>query len=358
MSRFGDPVNVAMLPDETPRGMEWIAQKNLASAQVLARAFGGRVVWHTVGSKENTIGFGMYPMTTIEASENGYTEHGYYYGGVVEDMRHADKGILHELAPVSQEAPQWYRPDVAAACPDAVMPGYTAFSAEGAQKAMELLQEWYGPRVRLKPSDAERGEHQSVVHNRDELLRQLGQLPDLAGVGVVLEPHLSELVRLPVTFLHLAGQAFSWLGQQHVEYWDTREVYRGITIVCVKGDASKLGNAIDDKSRQLAIRQAAAVHRSYGLLGATISRGTYDVLQGITDNGTWLSGITDPSLRPAASTPAEVRAIAELMPAHDSAAITVDMVHHYGHNRPLPKDDSVFVDTSRVTITTVVRGGV
>lgn len=157
-------------------------------------------------------------------------------------------------------------------------------------------------------------------------------------------------------YVRIGGEAYSWYGTT----WDTERdgvtKFGGNEITVVKGGLERLAQFSDTPETHLAVTQTADVIGAYQTINATIARATFDVIQGRAHNGEFLSGVTDPSIRPSASSPAEIRAI-ELFERDfpDADAITTRVIYDYGHflredhftDRQLftrSKKTSIFVD--------------
>lgn len=72
-------------------------------------------------------------------------------------------------------------------------------------------------------------------------------------------------------------------------------------------------------------------------------------------SGLFLSGVADPSLRPSASSPAEIRAI-EAFTEHPHASVVTSRVDYdYAKSRPLDNGQELFVDHTRMNIFVEVK---
>lgn len=123
------------------------------------------------------------------AKEKGIEGVGNLYGGVVRHHAHADKAILH-ITPTQRsdaEIPSWYSQEFSYSVQDAVLPGYTAFTAEDVMTGYDLMQH-DGFAVRLKDPANTGGLGQHLVNGYSDLHEALVPYRHkLHKTGIVLE---------------------------------------------------------------------------------------------------------------------------------------------------------------------------
>ncbi len=235
-----------------------------------------------------------------------------FFGGVVPHAFVATKAISHGLVDERASAPPGWNPAFARMVGDAVLPGWTAFTAGDARTAAErLLAD--GP-ARLKCVRATGGHGQTVVPDLATLERCLAEIDPqaLQEDGVVLERNLADVRTLSVGQVHVAGLVATYHGTQRLTRDHTgAEVYGGSDLTVVRGDFQAL-LALDLSSEvRIAVEQAllydsAAMACFPGLLASRIN---YDVAQGLRPDGSWCSGVLEQSWRAGGATGAEIAAL-------------------------------------------------
>ncbi len=285
------------------------------------------------------------------AYEKGITGEGDVYGGIVRDLAHADKAILHELPEQRSSHPLWYSRAFAKSVGGVVLPGFTSFSVKDATRAFDVMQD-RGLAARFKDPSSTGGIGQFLVRSRDELEEALTPYKDkIPEVGAVLEADLEDHQTVTVGYVDMNGHPYSWYGRPYDVQHNGMTRFGGNELTVVRGAIKNLMRFATDPRDHLAIRQAAHVFDAYSLLGATITRATLDAVQGTGSNGEFLSGITDPSLRPSASSAAEIRAVEAFIANPDAEVVKTRLTYDY--NKTIPTDGSageLFVGHDRMNI--------
>lgn len=234
------------------------------------------------------------------------------FGGVVPHAFVATKSITHPLLHADATAPPGWSGDFARRVADAVLPGYTVFSAGEAREAgRRLLAE--GP-LRIKPVRATGGRGQSLVLDTAELERQLSGLDEaeVAEFGLVLEANLTQVETFSVGQVQVGDLQATYYGTQRLTR-DNRgeEVYGGSDLVVASGDFGDLLALGLEPSVRLAVEQA----RSYDAAardcfhGFFASRRNYDIARGLDSRGRTRSGVLEQSWRIGGASSAEVAAL-------------------------------------------------
>lgn len=285
------------------------------------------------------------------AHEKGITGDGDVYGGIVKALEHADKAILHELPTTGASHPLWYSRTFAKGVGEVVLPGFTSFSVEDTMQAFASMQDM-GLTARFKDPSSTGGMGQFLVRSRNELEKAITPYKDkIPEVGAVLEANLQNHETVTIGYVDMNGQSYSWYGRPYDVQHNDMTRFGGNELTVAQGDIRNLMQYATNPSDRLAISQAGRVFDAYSLLGSTIIRATLDAVQGIGSNGEFLSGITDPSLRPSASSAAEIRAV-EAFIANPSAEVVKTRLT-YDYDKTMPTDGSVgelFVGHSRMNI--------
>jgi Protein of unknown function (DUF3182) len=273
------------------------------------------------------------PMAAIHeplARKVGISALGGAYGGIVKELQHADKAVLHQLPHASMQSPGWYSRRFATEVKDTVLPGFTTFSAEDTRVAFNRMQgEGYSVRFKDPAGTGEKGQY--LVKTRDELEQVMLRHGDgFTEAGAILEANLNNAETITVGYVDIEGDQYSWYGSPYdVEFSGTKR-FGGNDITVVRGGLSALRDYCKDVRNKTAVEQSKVVFDAYHAhLGSLIMRATFDAVQGIDNNGQFISGITDPSLRPSASSAAEIRAIEAFRDYPDAKAVKTRIVYDY-----------------------------
>ena len=245
-----------------------------------------------------------------EASDLGITSANTIYGGVVPYPFVKTKAITHDLVSPTAIKPRGWSYLFAHMARDAVLPGYSVFSAHDARLAGKRLL----PRgaVRLKEPLRDGGYGQTVITTLDELDAFLENFSPrkLEAHGLVLETNLSPLVTRSVGHVTICGEMITYHGTQRtVTNNNGQSVYGGSHLVCVRGGWDALESLQLDAAAHLAVVQARSYDRAAGSYpGFFASRQNYDVGQGIDGQGRWRSGVFEASWRSGGASTAELAA--------------------------------------------------
>jgi hypothetical protein len=277
----------------------------------------------------------------------GVTSERDLFGGVVPHALVGTKSITHPLVDEHAFVPRGWSAQFACEVEDAVLPGYSAFRAEDAQRAGERLLE-HGA-VRVKPALAVGGRGQTVVGNPNELRAAVAAMApaELATHGVVLEQNLSDVTTYSV------GQVV--VDDLIATYWGTQalttdnngaEVYGGSELIVARGDFDALLELdVSDDARR-GVEQArvydAAANRCFP--GFFASRRNYDTVHGRDDAGRRCSGVLEQSWRIGGASSAEIGALALFEADRRVIAARARTVELYGGKRIVPPDAVVYFD--------------
>ena len=260
--------------------------------------------------------FYLVPSDTIVGTERaqalGIRGRDDFFGGVVPHAFVSTKAITHPLVAADAAAPTGWNPAFARMVGDAVLPGFTAFSADDARTAARrLLAD--GP-ARLKRVRATGGAGQTVLRDLQAFEHCLATLgaAELREDGVVLERNLASVETLSVGQVHVAGMVISYHGTQRLTHNRRgEEVYAGSDLTVVRGDFQALLAQPLAREVRIAVEQAllydSAATACYP--GFFASRINYDVAQGHTADGQWCSGVLEQSWRAGGATGAEIAAL-------------------------------------------------
>jgi hypothetical protein len=320
-----------------------------AVAKRIAAHLGGKMLEATEVSGE------VYyvPFAAVHADlaiDRGIKGLGSLYGGIVREHQHADKAILHTLPSMDADHPSWYSRAFAEAVRDVVLPGYTAFTQEDLACGFDLMRA-DGLSVRLKDPANTGGLGQYTIGSRNDLASVMS---DYAGkiskTGMVLEADLHGPVTITIGYVNIKGETYTWHGRPYDVKHDGMTRFGGNELLVVRGGLDVLYAHSTDPHDRLAIAQVKRTLKAYSLLGAHISRATLDVVQGTSCEGEFLSGVTDPSLRPSASSAAEIRAIEALTANPKATVATARLKYDYEKSSARTPEQELFVDHSRMNI--------
>lgn len=271
-----------------------------------------------------------------------------FYGGVVPHDFVASKAITHALLDGARApAPAGWAAQMGARVRDAVLAGYTVFSAGDALLAGTLLLR-NGP-VRVKPVQATAGRGQVKVGDEAELrdaLRAQNE-NETAQFGLVLEEHLEAIVTYSVGTVRLPGMAASYVGtQQLTRDNDGNPVYGGSDILFVRGGFDALAASHWPAALRHAIELArcydAAVQDCYP--GFFASRRNYDVAQGLGPAGDCRSGVLEQSWRAGGASMAEACALEAFCRDPGLTRVRARTTESYGGNDSRPPEATIVYD--------------
>ena len=163
------------------------------------------------------------------------------FGGVVPHPFVATKAISHPLIHPDARAPAGWSPEFGSRVQDAVLSGYTVFTAEDAKLACSRLLE-QGP-ARIKAVRAKGGHGQTVVSDMAELEAALGGIDpaELADHGLVLEENLTDVTTHSVGQIRVGDLIATYYGTQRLTPDNNgMQVYGGTDLVAVQGGFDRL----------------------------------------------------------------------------------------------------------------------
>lgn len=236
-----------------------------------------------------------------------------FLGGLVPHPFVASKVTVHPALDTSSAVPEGWSHRLAEQISEVVLPGFSVFSREDAERAVGLLLR-VGP-VRLKPAWARGGDGQCVVQDVESATRFLSGLDSskLQRHGIVVEQHLQQADTYSVGQVECAGVTASYVGRQRqVRNHAGELVYGGSDLMVLRGDLTDLEDAVQAPALALAIRQARTFDKAVGdaYPGFLASRRNYDLIDGVAANGQRVSGVLEQSWRVGGATPAEIAALA------------------------------------------------
>jgi hypothetical protein len=282
----------------------------------------------------------------LEAAEElGIHSDGDLFGGVVPHPFVATKAITHPLVRPGARAPSGWSNAFGEEVREAVLAGFTAFSAEDARQAgLTLLTQ--GP-VRIKAVRATGGRGQVVVHDADDLDRTLRAVDqaELAEHGLVLEEDLAEVTTFSVGQMRVADLVASYYGTQRLTPDNAGAmVYGGSDLIVVRGNFDALAAQDLPEDVQLAISQArvydaAATRHFPGLLA---SRRNYDIARGRNSQGEWRSGVLEQSWRIGGASSAEIAALQAFRADPELTMVRAASVEVYGGAATPPPHATVY----------------
>jgi hypothetical protein len=250
--------------------------------------------------------------TLAEAQRLGIGRPDQLFGGVVPQPFVATKVISHPLVAAFAAAPPGWSAAYGTRVRDAVLPGYSVFSADDARIAAERLFQEGG--VRLKDPAGVGGVGQWVIESLDDLDGHLAEFgaENLSRHGLVLERNLGEVATLSVGQVTVGRHVAAYYGTQSLtRNHHGHEVYGGSQLHVSRGGFEELLKARLEPDIRTAVEQALAFHRAAFdcFPGFFASRCNYDVAQGVDARGHRLSGVLEQSWRIGGASGAEAAAL-------------------------------------------------
>lgn len=267
------------------------------------------------------------------------------FGGVVPQAFIATKTITHALFDEQAAAPQGWSADFARRTQEVVLPGYSAFSRQDAQRAgMQLLQQGA---VRLKQPEGIGGLGQTVAHSVAELEAQLEAIGSgqLAQEGIVLELNLSAIETFSVGQVRIGDMVATYCGTQDLTPNNQGiVVYGGSRLMIVRGGFDALLRLELPEAMKTAVSQARAYHgaalTSYP--GMFASRCNYDVARGEDGQGRVYSGVLEQSWRIGGASGAEIAALEAFQADAALNAVAASTTEIYGRAPRIPAGAQVY----------------
>ncbi|MET0290682.1 MAG: DUF3182 family protein [Pseudoxanthomonas sp.] len=287
------------------------------------------------------------PMETLlqdQAAEAGITTEDRLFGGVVPFPFVATKLISHGLWPDGEGgAPDGWVPTLGAALGDAVLPGYSVFTAADLRAAVTALLK-SGP-VRCKIAAARGGNDQAVIIGDAELQAWMqGLSVDDIVRGVVVECDLHPADTFSVGCVRVRGHAVAYFGtQRNVRTAHGKTVYGGSQLRVVRGGLDALAtlqlpNGADEAIAHVQ-RYEAAIEHAYPAMFA--SRRNYDLVRGRDGEGRIRCGVLEQSWRFGGASMAEMLAMESF--AADPSLRSVDAWTYETYEpEPIPEHAVVY----------------
>lgn len=278
-------------------------------------------------------------LTVTEARRLGIRGSGDLFGGVVPEPFVATKLIAHPLPDGARRAPAGWQPSFPAAVAGAVLPGYSAFSLDDAQRGGErLLAEGT---VRIKDPTGVGGVGQWVVSSGSELQARLAEIgaARVQAHGIVLERNLSRVVTHSVGQVQVGPLMASYHGTQSLVHNNRgAEVYGGSALRLVRGGFDVLLRQPLADDVRTAVEKALVFHQAATASFAAYfaSRCNYDVVQGLEDGGRHRSGVLEQSWRIGGASGAEVAALQALQQDDALQAVSASTHEAYGDAAGVP----------------------
>lgn len=273
-----------------------------------------------------------------EAQDLGIHSARQLYGAVVPYPFVKTKAITHCLVNRHAARPRGWSFAFANVVQDAVLPGYTAFSANDAKLAAKRLLA-LGP-VRLKEPLGDGGHGQTVIRSISELEACLENSPaeNLPSHGLVLEANLRRVITRSVGCTLIGNRSIAYHGtQRSVTNNHGLLVYGGSHLICVRGGWSALENLPKEPEASLAVNQARIYDRNATKYrGFLASRRNYDIGQGTDGRGQWRSGVLEASWRSGGASTAELAALTAFADDPSLQVVQTTSVKHYGTSRKIP----------------------
>jgi hypothetical protein len=271
-------------------------------------------------------------LTVPEAKELGIRGEEDLFGGVVPYPFVANKSIVHPLFAPEARRPRGWAETFPERVREVVLPGFTAFAREDAERAAQALLE-NGP-VRIKCCDGIGGKGQMVVERRDMLPSALAAIDGeaLAQCGVVVEPNLLDGTTYSVGQVAVGELRASYCGTQKATRDNGGQLaYGGSDLLMVRGGYQELFRLELAPEMRTAIRQAQAFDAAAReFAGWFASRRNYDVLRGRDASGAWRCGVLEQSWRIGGASGPEIAGLAAFQADPQLRAVRARSTEAYG----------------------------
>jgi hypothetical protein len=322
-----------------PRDGDGVTEHEIAARVAVARALaalqGFRFGGGYDGSLQRNGRIYFVPaatLTTEEARGLGIRGEDDLFGGVVPYRFMASKSIVHPLAAPQARRPPGWSETFPGRVREVVLPGYTAFAREDAERAAHALLE-NGP-VRIKCCNGIGGKGQVVVERRDMLAPALAAIDGeaLAECGVVVEPNLVDATTHSVGQVAVGKLRASYCGTQKATRDNRGELaYGGSDLLVVRGGYAELSTLALAPEMRTAILQAQAFDAAAReFAGWFASRRNYDVLRGRDAAGAWRCGVLEQSWRIGGASGPELAALAAFRADPQLRAVRARSTEAYG----------------------------
>lgn len=255
------------------------------------------------------------------------------YGAVVRDMSHGDKSILYD-----------HRFN---------LPNQLGIATNDEDEAVAYVSRQFtlGNRVRVKDAVESDGRGQHTIETEEDARRVFSDLQLNNRSDVVLMPHLEIQRRISVGRIALGSLGkFYYLGDEFTTQHHQDTVYGGTTLGLFHESKSDGRVAAE---QQMDISPAAVSLGLYAInqydhVALSADRVSVDVIEGYTDNGTFVRNVVDLTPRVGGTTPAEILAIQEVVDDPSSLAIARSQLLYQPKIRPSTGVN--FVDTDSLII--------
>jgi hypothetical protein len=267
------------------------------------------------------------------------------FGGVVPHPFVATKAISHPLIHPDAPAPAGWSPEFGSRVRDAVLAGYTVFTAEDAKLACSRLLE-QGP-ARIKAVRAKGGHGQTVVSDMAELEAALDGIDpaELADHGLVLEENLTGVTTHSVGQIRVGDLIATYYGTQRLTPNNNgMQVYGGTDLVAVPGGFDRLLKLDLPEAVHMAVVQACRYDTAAEACfpGIILSRRNYDVAQGVAPDGRRRSGVLEQSWRLGGASGAEVAALEIFQADSDVKEVHASCFEVYGARHEPPPNATMY----------------
>jgi hypothetical protein len=282
-------------------------------------------------------------LTCEEAAMRGITCAQDLFGGVVPHAFVASKLVSHGLVANGAGAPPGWAPQLGAALGDAVLPGYSVFSADDARRALAALLPL--GRVRGKLAHARGGHGQRVMASQADLDAWLTQVSDAEiADGVVIELNLESALTFSIGCVEVGGASIAYFGTQRTIGTPSGEVvYGGSVLRVARGGLDQLRHVPLPRHAGDAIARVqhyeSTIAQAYP--GFFASRRNYDVVHGRDAKGIERCGVLEQSWRFGGASPAEILAL-EVLCAAPGVPWLDAMTYETYEDEPVPGDALVY----------------
>jgi len=267
------------------------------------------------------------------------------FGGWVPYEHMATKAVVHPLVSSKAAAPEGWSDALAENADDITLCGFSVFSPEDALAAAKALLPQGA--VRFKPIHADGARGQMVARTQREIEEIVARLSIKGSLKdpLVVEESLAEPTTYSVGQVRAAGQLLSYCGTQSLTNDNSGSpIYGGSELIITRGGYENLDRfALSDD-----MRQAIQCGRKFDALlekhlpDLIASRRNYDVVRGLTQEGSIRFGVLEQSWRAGGATGAEISALETFDREPAVKTVLARAVERYGKDEMPPTGAVVY----------------
>ena len=245
-----------------------------------------------------------------------------------------------------------------------MLPGFTVFNTDDAQEAfIQMVRKGHNS-VRVKKTMESGGLGQKTIDSIEELLEFIARkisAEELNTHGLVLEAAISNPRTVSVGYAVLGDAIVSFVAnQKNGAGEEGTDRYLGAKVKVIRGPMQNFNYEELDDSETKSVAASIGFFREYSYFNPTLSRISFDAINGGASNGQELCGISDITARLGGTCPALILSALELKnnPAVKmvESEVTLDYSPQSGGGGTPEETNSVnFIDLPSLKITAKIN---